>query len=279
MVVRHGDLNGPSSDKLLGTSSTDLLYGWALNDNLYGREATDYLYGGSGWDYMDGGTGNDYLFAHEETDDPSAYGSDTVTGGSGRDEVSYVWARSGVFVNLFAGYADEFDSTGGSHRDWLYGIEDAAGSWHEDTICGSDGDNRLYGFGGNDRFAGNRGNDILNGGEGGDYFESHAGNDRLQYTSTNDSTPSDPDYIADFEFGRDKIDLSAIDANLGTSTNEAFKFGGLGAGWVRSIYNQDTQSFWVEANVDDNWSTDLQIEVHYDSSGGARAMEAGDFIL
>jgi len=276
-VVTHGR-SGP--DSLFGVGGTDWMYGWGSYDELYGRGGTDYLYGGAGWDTLDGGNGNDYLFAHEETDDPSAYGSDTVVGGSGRDEVSYVHARSGVFVDLFAGYADEFNSNGGRHRDTLDSIEGASGSWHNDTICGSNGANILQGFGGYDVIVGNNGDDVINGGAHGDYLESGNGHNLFQYGSVADSEPNAHDTIGDFHRGLDKIDLGQIDANAGTSANNAFSFRGSaafsGAGQVRYDHNWDGENWQtiIQVNVDDDLSADMEIDLR-----GWHELQSGDFVL
>jgi Ca2+-binding RTX toxin-like protein len=275
-------------DAIIGFGGTDWLYGWGNDDFLVGGGGTDYLYGGAGSDIMWGGDeydfvsggDNDYLFAHEETDDANQYGSDQVHGGEGRDEVSYVWARSGVLVNLFESWADEFDSNGDRHRDTLFSIEDASGSWNGDTIYGSNGANILQGFGGNDQIYGNDGNDVIDGGAGADYLESGNGYNRFRYGSITDSEPNAPDTIGDFLSGLDKIDLRLIDANVATSQNEGFKLIGTagfsGAGQIRYGHKPDGENWQtiVEVNVDGDGRADMEIDLR-----GVHHLQNSDFVL
>lgn len=87
-----------------------------------------------------------------------------------------------------------------------------------DTIIGGKAGDRLEGFGGNDRITGGGGADRLYGGAGADTFI---------FKSVRDSSaaPSGADTIFDFSAKqKDKIDLSAIDANTGRAGNQAFTF-------------------------------------------------------
>ena len=68
-----------------------------------------------------------------------------------------------------------------------------------DTIYGYNGNDNLYGLSGNDRLYGGLGSNNLLGGAGYDWFS----------MSARGSAGSSSDYIRDFQFDVDKIDVSA----------------------------------------------------------------------
>ncbi|PSJ42064.1 M10 family metallopeptidase C-terminal domain-containing protein [Allosphingosinicella deserti] len=89
-------------------------------------------------------------------------------------------------------------------------IENAVGGDSRDYLVGNDVANWLKGNGGDDVLNGLGGNDVLVGGKGADsfcFFDA-----------------SGKDVILDFASGTDKIDLTAIDANIFTEVDEAFAF-------------------------------------------------------
>ena len=90
-----------------------------------------------------------------------------------------------------------------------------------DLLTGTDGANKLNGLAGNDTLIGGFGADTLTGGVGADTFK---------YNSVADSTSKNHDVITDFKHAQsDKIDLSAIDANLVLTGNKTFTFIGSAA--------------------------------------------------
>lgn len=112
---------------------------------------------------------------------------------------------------------------GGAGRDYL------VGNGGNDSLYGGDGDDKLEGDEGNDRLEGGDGDDVLYGGEGGDILLGGNGDDRLVGGAGNDfmkgGNGSDTfifrlsdyvrgtttlDRVADFQIGRDKIDLTAF---------------------------------------------------------------------
>jgi Ca2+-binding RTX toxin-like protein len=100
-------------------------------------------------------------------------------------------------------------------EDTLISFENVIGTNHKDLINGNSQANVLEGRGGDDFIFGAGGGDTLIGGSGADTFT---------YTSTSDSllATGQKDRILDFERGIDKIDLSAIDANMNLSGDQAF---------------------------------------------------------
>lgn len=125
---------------------------------------------------------------------------------------------------------------------------------------------------------GGAGADILYGGLDADIFDfdtaadtSAAGRDVIRSLNTN---------VLAFEgagvAGGDVIDLSGIDANAGVTGNQAFAFGGTGAGRV-SVVSVGADSL-VRANTDGDAAFEVEILIE---DGGllASAYKAGDFIL
>jgi len=112
--------------------------------------------------------------------------------------------------------------------DTLDGDSDANSIWGgggNDRIAGNSGKDDLFGDEGNDIISGGSGDDTISGGTGADRLEGNSGNDLFVFTETDTAV----DVIVDFARGRDKIDVSGIDAIFGTAANDAFKFIGSAA--------------------------------------------------
>jgi serralysin len=94
------------------------------------------------------------------------------------------------------------------------------------VITGNVGNNKLAGQAGNDTLIGNGGNDTIIGGLGADTLIGGTDADRFVFANGDlGSTAANTDRITDFlQADGDKIDLSQIDANSTTTTNEAFTF-------------------------------------------------------
>ncbi|WP_085026772.1 M10 family metallopeptidase C-terminal domain-containing protein [Ensifer aridi] len=103
-----------------------------------------------------------------------------------------------------------------------------------DVFNGGSGADNFNGFAGNDTLTGNygrdnlvggRGNDMLTGGRDADFLTGGSGADTFFYYSVKESraNTSDRDVIFGFT-SEDKIDLSAMDANATTRTNNTFTF-------------------------------------------------------
>jgi hypothetical protein len=127
-------------------------------------------------------------------------------------------------------------------NDVVYGgpRRNPAGRAHDhDRISGGDGNDTLYGGKGNDVLSGDAGDDILDGGAGRDVLIGGAGHDtltggagadRFVFLTPNDAPFRAPqetsgDRITDFSSSDgDKIDLSAIDANVLLPGKQTFVF-------------------------------------------------------
>jgi Ca2+-binding RTX toxin-like protein len=89
-------------------------------------------------------------------------GSDSYDGGNGRDMVSYVYAPSGVTLNLATGSGTRGLAAGDTYTS----IERVTGSIHADIIWGGTGEEDIRGLGGYDWFIGSPGSDRFDGGSG-----------------------------------------------------------------------------------------------------------------
>ncbi len=185
--------------------------GDAAGDQIAGFEAlagsafSDLLRGDGGQNWIDGLAGNDTI--------TGGAGADTLAGGAGVDMVSYLTSSAAVRVALSTGTAQGGDAAG----DILSGFEGLIGSGFADNLGGSTAANLLMGGAGQDTLTGGGGRDTLTGGLDGDHFTFVSMRDMaLSANST--------DVITDFQSGRDKIDLSAIDASTRIAGNNAFTF-------------------------------------------------------
>lgn len=251
-----------TDDEINGLLGKDRIMIYNGNDIVNGGEGSDTIYDrGIGNDVMNGGGDNDSFIV--------GLGNDTVNGGTGVDSVSYQYSQQIAVVDLASGTAlsEGFDT--------LISIENAFGSFGNDVLLGSgvannlsgsSGDDRLDGQAGNDLLSGMVGNDILIGGSGLDTLHGNSGNDTMEggteadllfggsgldvmtgssgadrflFSSVSDfydGSTNGWDAITDFERGRDKIDVSMIDARPDITGNQAFTFdggpdGGLGQWW------------------------------------------------
>jgi Ca2+-binding RTX toxin-like protein len=146
------------------------------------------LLGDVGDDSLDGSDGDDRLTGSDDDDRlSSGDGDDSLHGGAGDDRLS-----------------------GGRGDDTLHGGGD------DDFLIGGAGDDSLDGGADDDTLVGGPGNDILKGGDGAD---------RFVFNEASDSASETADLVLDFNvFERDKIDVSAIDANSSTFEDDAFTF-------------------------------------------------------
>ena len=117
---------------------------------------------------MFGGNGNDFF--------ASGAAGDIFDGGAGIDIIDYQFSATGVTVTL--GLLPGQPGTG-SGGDQIVNVEHVYGSYHDDTLKGSneanqlegrDGADTLYGYGGDDLIVGGSGIDAMYGGTGDDSF-------------------------------------------------------------------------------------------------------------
>jgi VCBS repeat-containing protein len=237
-------------DANVPTAGNDVLTGTAGNDTISGLAGNDTISGLGGDDVIEGGAGND-----------------TMDGGAGIDTASYAGATGAVSVSLAI---TGTQNTGGAGRDSLVNFENLLGSAFADTLTGNALANAINGGLGGDTITGGGGADRLTGGGGADIFA---------YAALADSAPVAADLITDFVHLQDRIDLSAIDANIAAKggKNDTFLWGGATATsfGVWFAYDAARNVTKVSADVDGNVATvDLLIEL-----AGNVALTAADFVL
>ncbi|WP_308311282.1 calcium-binding protein [Shinella sp. CPCC 101442] len=174
-----------------------------------------------------------------------------------------------------AGDGSAYDSTR-NDSDLLVGTS------HADTLRGGRGNDALVGLGGNDKLAGDSGHDRLLGGTGADTLTGGSGNDAFVFRSSGEIglAAGARDRITDFTPGRDKIDLSAIDAN-GPAAGHAFTYLGTRAftghagdlRWSAATNNGKAVTI-IEGDIDGNGTADFRLELD-----GKLALTSGDFLL
>lgn len=158
---------GDDEDDLYGGNGNDIIRAGRSNDNVFGGAGNDYLLGQDGNDAIYGGDGNDRL--------TGGTGADLLNGGLGVDTADYIYAATGVFVELATGIANRNEATG----DRLVSIENIYGSHFDDVLVGDAAANMFRGFRGDDSISGGAGDDNLNGEDGGDLIYGGEGNDRV----------------------------------------------------------------------------------------------------
>jgi len=213
-VLSGAKVGDSTNNTLLGDNNDNVIFGGAGNDSLNGGGNQDKLLGGLGNDSMDGGDGQDKLYGGNGNDVLNGgSGNDILDGGVGTDTVSYL-NMSAVTVNL---NLTGTQNTVGAGSDTLISIENISGSLYNDKLTGNTGNNVLDGRVGNDTLIGGAGQDTLTGGDGADRFV-------FNLISETGSSKATADIIKDFNRAQgDKIDLSAIDANRGTTAvNDSF---------------------------------------------------------
>ncbi|WP_312026992.1 calcium-binding protein [Pseudomonas sp. J452] len=297
---------GGGNDHLNGGSGNDVLNGGAGGDRLIGGDGSDIYYIDNTRDIVSetnstastGGTDTvySYLSAHTlganienlrvmATSTASATGNslnnviyagtgnNTLNGGTGTDTASYAHATSAVTASLASTGAQ---ATGGSGSDTLLSFENLTGSNFNDNLTGNTAANTLSGGSGNDTLSGGAGNDLLFGGVGTDKLSGGSGADRFDFNAASEmGLGSLRDVLNDFKTSEsDKIDLSTLDANLATSTNDAFSFIG------STAFSSNATGQLRYANGVIYGSTDADTSAEFEISLiGVASLSSTDFIL
>lgn len=216
-----------------------------------GTDASEELYGSNSNDTLFGLGGRDTAYGHD--------GSDSIYGGLGGD-------------SLYGG-AGQDAIYGGGGKDLI------AGGFDDDQLYGDAQADRLFGEEGNDRLWGGDGDDILNGGLGADMLFGGAGGDLFRFINLVEVglDPATRDSIADFEFGIDKIDLGAIDADAIHNGNNVFRLSQTGMhdglpGSLR-VVTADGDTF-VMGDRNGDGASDFAIQLE-----GIYQLTASDFYL
>jgi hypothetical protein len=226
---------GAGDDQVFGGGQADVIYGDAGADRIFGDGGNDLINAGAGDDAVFGGAGDDLIVA-EVGDGSDVYFGDDSDGGTGVDTLDMSAVSANVTVNLGSGpLSNGTASSSQTGSDTIWGIENVNTGSGNDTITASNAVN------------------VMNGG---------AGNDTFKFTST---TAANGDTIVTFEPG-DRIDLTGIDANIGTAGDQSFTLvsgaptaaGQLG---VTFETRADGDFTVVQGNIDGNADAEFTIEI------------------
>jgi Ca2+-binding RTX toxin-like protein len=223
---------GTGDDSVRAGAGNDTVFGGDGNDRLFGDDGSDWLYGDSGNDYLDGGLGNDWIFGGS--------GADLLLGGAGSDQM---WGGAGDDSLLGEGGNDALRGEAGDDL-----LDGGVGN---DWLSGGTGNDYLIGGLGADVLRGDEGQDILYGGDGDvadgarDVFEFWFSEARSVASAVNGIGN---DIIADFERGRDLVDIRTIVARFYDQQQDFYDFidrkaGGIWSAGGISVELQDVVSF------------------------------------
>lgn len=206
-------------------------------DTLLGGGGDDRLSGLGRNDLIDGGAGDDRLYGGD--------GSDIMSGGDGDDRMDGGAPRSRGNDQMSGGAGDDTLLSGGALC----------------TLDGGDGNDMLVARGGYNRMIGGLGQDVFT-------VDAHASTNTYAFTAIADSTLAAPDLISTLH-GGDRIDLTAIDADLGTDGDQAFhlvgSFGGH-AGELMLAYDAGSDTTSLMGDVDGDGVADFLVLIAGDQS-------------
>ena len=247
-LVKAGDgddvvFGNDGNDDLFGGAGRDLITGDAGDDRLFGDFGDDALEGGTGSDTVYGGAGNDRIIA--TADD----GNDTYFGDDGEDTLDYSAISANITADLGNGIGQHGSvASAESGTDQIFGFEDFIGGSGNDTIVASSVAN------------------VMDGGAGNDTFVFHSAAD------------ADGDTITGFQPG-DKIDLSAIDADTGTSGAQSFVLfaGNIFTAAGQVIVTQEVKDGVEHTFVSGNTNGDAIADFKIDLGTGNHALTTADF--
>jgi Ca2+-binding RTX toxin-like protein len=191
-----------------------------------------------------------------------------------------IFTLGGAVANTFQGDHRDDYYMGLGGNDVIFGDlgEDVLdGGVGDDSVRGGGGDDIVFGEEGNDGLSGDIGDDTVSGGEGLDTLRGGGGNDHFEFNHNDESSVGTArDRIVDFVRTQDKLDLTGIDAKIG-SGNQAFTWIGRSGfhdtkGELR--YRDLGSDVIVQGDVDGDGSADFEILV-----SGVGQLKASDFLL
>ncbi|KZD21169.1 peroxidase family protein [Tardiphaga robiniae] len=227
---------GAGDDQAFGGGQADVIYGDAGADRIFGDGGNDLINAGAGDDAVFGGAGNDLIVAEIGDGNDVYFGGDS-DGGTDVDTLDMSAATANVTVNLGSGpLSNGTASSSQTGNDTIWGIENVNTGSGNDTITASGAVNVMHGG---------------------------AGNDTFKFLS---ASSADGDTVVGFEAG-DRVDLTAIDANVGSAGDQSFTlvsgatFTAAGQLAVTFESRADGDFTVVQGNIDGNADADFKIEI------------------
>lgn len=153
---------------------------------------------------------------------------------------------------------------GGDDQLTLQGKGQARGE-----VSGGGGDDSLTGAHADDTLSGDKGADLIQGRWGADVLSGGLGDDRFVYGAVEESDAAHTDLITDLQ-NRDRIDLSAIDADTGSAGDQAFVLANAFTGHAGELvlsYDAGSDLTTISGDVDGDGLADLVIHASGDRSG------------
>ncbi|WP_417525603.1 M64 family metallopeptidase [Marinovum sp.] len=188
-------------------------------ENVTGSIFGDFIRGDDGANRIRGLGDYDWLVG--------SGGADYFDGGTGRDMISYVYAGSGVTVDLGAGRGTAGQAAG----DRYVSIERVTGSIYDDLFSGASGEEDFRGLGGYDWFVGSAG--------GKDRYDGGSGRDTVAYSAA--SAAVEASLLLGRGIGGDAArDLYTSIENLTGSSFDDALTGDNGRNVLRGLYGEDT---------------------------------------
>ncbi|MBW6397641.1 hypothetical protein KPL78_07290 [Roseomonas sp. HJA6] len=234
---------GDGHDSATGFDGAETIDGGLGNDTMTAGAGHDLLIGGDGADSIVGGPGNDTAYGGAGADTiAGGDGSDTILGGAGNDVID-VGSFFGATDSVLGGIGNDVITGGGTLGSVVFRGDDGAdtitSSAFRSTIDGGAGNDVLTGSSQSQQVAslitfaldtilGGAGNDRITGGRGGDSLVGGTGADTFAYAPGDSGRITfgmlvDVDTIGGFSRAEgDRIDLSAIDADVLTDGDQAF---------------------------------------------------------
>ncbi|MEL6477098.1 MAG: right-handed parallel beta-helix repeat-containing protein [Pseudomonadota bacterium] len=246
--IRGADDGTPEDDaELNGSFVADIIDGLAGDDTLNGFADDDILIGGEGADRLNGGAGNDTAsFAGSFNLNRADLQGLTFADGDAEGDV----------------YNDIENLQGGERIDLLFG------DGNDNTVDGSNGNDRTIGRAGDDVLLGGAGFDKLYGNSGADIMTGGGNRDRFIYFSASDSRAGEGnrDIITDFDPSEgETIEIGRLDADETRGGNQRFEFIGTDqftdAGQLRFFQAVNSNTTFLLANTDDDSAAEFQIEL------------------
>jgi Ca2+-binding RTX toxin-like protein len=222
--------------------------GNSLNNVIVGNAADNVITGGAGADTLTGGLGNDTY----SVDDAGDVVSEAVNEGFDKVMSCISFTLGANLENLTLTGTAAINATGNELNNVIVGNAAAniiAGGLGADTLTGGLGADTLTGGGGADRFV-------------------YA----LTTTAESGVTAGTRDVITDFTVGVDRIDLSAIDANVNAGGDQAFTL-------VNALKGNLTGKLFYDGHVlygytNNDATADFALELT-----GVTTLTSADFVL